>query len=145
MILLWGKRNINKMKNWKHRRELQKHYERREKKKKRRQGNVTKKIRMKIIKKGKELKRLRKSGVVEEEMIVTWGSWVLLLQQLLSRKAASWKVHIKYHSILTFIILYQKKITKFVSFIYFIFHLGFGFQLSPNSVIRIFVLRNSIS
>ena len=28
MILLWGKRNINKMKNWKHRRELQKRYER---------------------------------------------------------------------------------------------------------------------
>ena len=49
-----------------------------------------------------------------------------------SRKATSWKVHIKYHSILTFIILYQKKITKFVSFIYFIFHLGFVFQLSPN-------------
>ena len=30
MILLWGKRNINKMKNWKHRRELQKHYERKQ-------------------------------------------------------------------------------------------------------------------
>ena len=26
----------------------------------------------------------------------------------------------------------KKKITKFVSFIYFIFHVGFGFQLSPN-------------
>ena len=26
-----------------------------------------------------------------------------------SRKATSWKVHIKYHSILTFIILYPKK------------------------------------
>ena len=50
---------------------------------------------------------------------------------------------LKYHSILTF--LPKKKNTKFVSFIYFIFHLGFGFLLSPNSLIKIFVLRDSIS
>ena len=45
-------------------------------KKKRRRGNVIEKIRMKRIKKGKELtrKRKRKSGVVKEEMIVRWGS-----------------------------------------------------------------------
>ena len=44
--------------------------------KRRRRRNVIEKIRMKRIKKGKELKRKRKrkSGIVEEEMIVTWES-----------------------------------------------------------------------
>ena len=40
-------------------------------KKIKRRGNVIEKIRMKRINKGKELKRKRKSGIVEEEIIVT--------------------------------------------------------------------------
>ena len=39
---------------------------------------------------------------------------------------------IPFHPYFYYLIPKKKKILKFVSFIYFIFHLGFGFQLSPN-------------